>query len=75
MRDRPKIWLSLMRTVRADFPYFIILGALAVTTGCGSMNPDNTSTRPWDRPTRWDEDHSWMVRPDESHHQPGDNYP
>jgi hypothetical protein len=33
MRDRPKIWLSLMRTVRAGLPYFIILGALALTTG------------------------------------------
>jgi hypothetical protein len=53
----------------------IILVGLAMTEGCRTFDSDNTSARPWDRPTRWEVGQDWVFRPDTSNLKPGDNYP
>ena len=53
----------------------ILLLAAVLATGCSTLNPDNTAKRPWDRPTRWDTEHNWIVQPDRSNQRPGDFYP
>jgi hypothetical protein len=32
----------------------VALGTLALVTGCGTTEPDNQSTRPWNAPKSWE---------------------
>lgn len=34
--------------------FVAVLGALALVTGCGTTEPDNQSSRPWNSPKSWE---------------------
>jgi len=74
MPDRLKNSLSFTLSARAGFPLLVLLCTLFLVPGCKMFYPDNTSSTPWGRPTRWDEEHGWVIQPADTERRPGDYY-
>ncbi len=54
------------------------LAAAGLLAGCGTFNPDNVQTRPWNRPTKEEISQDWWFRgwtSSPSVEKPGGYYP
>ena len=42
--------------------WLLAFGLLIVASGCGTFDPANNATQPWDRPTKADASQGWWIR-------------